>query len=115
MNGEELINCLNRHIEQVRKNNNLQTKGHLVLLRNIKVNSTFKAYSTYECIVFFVQNRKKYKVLECSLTAKVLAGQEERMRQDVDLRLLESIFDFMESDYYKQIINGEYYGGADTE
>ena len=56
-----------------------------------------------------------YRVLNCTLTAKVLMGQEEKMKRDIDIKLLDTIFDFIESEYYKQIIRGEYYGGADTE
>ena len=115
MNGEDIIQVLNRNIESRRKQDKIEATGHLVLLRNITINQSFKAYKTYEATVYFVSKRKKYKVLNCSLTAKVLEGQEERMREDIDTHLLDNIFNFIQTDYYNQIIKGEYYGGADTE
>ena len=115
MNGEDIIQILNRNIESRRKQDKIEATGHLVLLRNITINQSFKAYKTYEATVYFVSKRKKYKVLGCSLTAKVLEGQEERMREDIDTHLLDNIFNFIQTEYYNQIIRGEYYGGADTE
>ena len=54
MTGEDIIEALNRNIESRRRENKINTVGHLVLLRTIKMNSTFKAYKTYEAIVYFV-------------------------------------------------------------
>ena len=115
MTGEDIIEALNRNIESRRRENKINTVGHLVLLRTIKINSTFKAYKTYAAIVYFVSKKKKYRVLSCTLTAKVLDGQEERMKTDVDIKLIDDVFNFIQTEYYNQIIKGEYYGGADTE
>ena len=115
MTGEDIIEALNRNIESKRREEKIDTVGHLVLLRTIKINPTFKAYKTYEAIIYFVAKRKKYRVLSCTLTAKILEGQEERMKEDIDIKLINDIFNFIQSEYYKQIIKGEYYGGADTE
>ena len=49
------------------------------------------------------------------LMMKVLDGQEERMKTDVDIKLIDGVFNFIQTEYYNQIIKGEYYGGADTE
>ena len=113
MTGEDIIEILNRNIESKRRENKIEATGHLVLLRNIRVNNTFKAYKTYEATIYFVSKRKKYKVLNCTLTAKVLDGQEERMKEDIDICLLDNIFNFIQTEYYNQIVRGEYYGGAD--
>lgn len=115
MTGEDIIEALNRNIESKRREDKMNAVGHLVLLRTIKINPTFKAYKTYEAIIYFVSRRKKYRVLSCTLTAKVLDGQEERMKQDIDIKLIDDIFNFIQTEYYNQIIRGEYYGGADTE
>lgn len=115
MTGEDIIEALNRNIESKRREEKIDTVGHLVLLRTTKTNPTFKAYKTYEAIIYFVAKRKKHRVLSCSLTAKVLEGQEERMKEDIDIKLINDIFNFIQSEYYSQIIKGEYYGGADTE
>lgn len=115
MTGEDIIQALNGNIESKRKQDKINATGHLVLLRTTKTNPTFKAYKTYEAIIYFVAKRKKYRVLSCTLTAKVLDGQEERMKEDIDIKLINDIFNFIQTEYYNQIIRGEYYGGADTE
>ena len=101
MIGEDIIEALNRNIESKRREEKIDTVGHLVLLRTIKINPTFKAYKTYEAIIYFVTKRKKYRVLSCTLTAKVLEGQEERMKEDIDIKLINDIFNFIQSEYYK--------------
>ena len=100
MNGEDIIQILNRNIESRRKQNKIEATGHLVLLRNITINQSFKAYKTYEATVYFVSKRKKYKVLDCSLTAKVLDGQEGRMKEDMDIHLLDNILNCIQTEYY---------------
>ena len=113
MKAEDLVEALNIHIIQTRKSNNIDAKGHLVLQRNIQENSVFKAYKTYLYTLWFVVNRKKYKVLTVSLTNKVLDGQEEGMIKDMDNRLCIALFELIDTDYYKQILKDEYYGNAD--
>ena len=47
MTGEDIIEALNRNIESKRREEKIDTVGHLVWLRTIKINPTFKAYKTY--------------------------------------------------------------------
>ena len=54
MTGEDIIEALNRNIESKRREDKINAVGHLVLLRTIKINPTFKAYKTYEAIIYFV-------------------------------------------------------------
>ena len=113
MKAEDLVEALNIHMIQTRRSNNIESKGHLVLQRNIQENSVFKAYKTYLYTLWFVVNRKKYKVFTVSLTNKVLDGQEEGMIKDMDNRLCISLFELLDTEYYKQILKDEYYGNAD--
>lgn len=115
MNAEDIVQGLNNHIKEVRKINNIDSRGHLVLVRSIDTNRSFKAYKTYKSVLYFVNNKHKYKVFVCSLTAKVLQGQEDKMKEDIDIEFLQSLFNFLQTEYYNKIINGEYNGGADTE
>lgn len=113
MKAEDLVEALNLHISQTRKRNNIDAKGHLILQRNTQENSTFKAYKTYLYTLWFVVNRKKYKVFTVSLTNKVLDGQEEGMIKDMNNRLCISLFELLDTEYFKQILKDEYYGNAD--
>ena len=44
MRVEDIIEGLNRHIEHIRKLNNIEFKSHLVLKKEVNVNPNFKAY-----------------------------------------------------------------------
>ena len=110
MKAEDIIEGLNKHIEDQRSVKHILTKGHLVLQRIITTNPTFKAYKTYEAIIWFVKGKERYKVLELKHTAKVLDGQEEKIERDVNIELCHYIFNWVDSDYYNQVIEGEYKG-----
>ena len=113
MQIEDLIEAFNLTISQYRKSNNIDNKSHIVLQKNIEQNSTFKAYKTYVRTLWYVNGKNKYVILKVSHTDKVLDGQEERIIRAVDMQLSIALFEFMGTEYYNQIINGEYYGGAE--
>ena len=50
MRVEDIIEGFNKHIEEKRKELNINTKGHLVLQKLITPSPTFKAYKFYEMI-----------------------------------------------------------------
>ena len=43
-------------------------------------------------------------------TTKVLDGQEENMNRRMNIMLSNMIFNWIGSDFYEQVINGEYNG-----
>lgn len=114
MKAEDIIEGLNKHIEDRRKIGNILTRGHLVLQRVITRNPTFKAYKSYEAILWFVKCGKKHRVITVKHTAKVIDGQEESIEREVNIELCHLIFNWIDSDFYRQVIKGEY-NGYDTE
>lgn len=108
MKAEDIIEGLNRSIEDRRDVLKIKTVGHLVLQRTVKVHQTFKAYKEYEYIIWFVKSSKKYKVITLKKTAKVLDGQEEDMIRIMNIELSRLIFNWVGSDSYECIIKGEY-------
>lgn len=121
MRIEDIITIINNRIEETRKRLNINAKGHLVVSRSIDINKSFKAYKTYIIELWYIHYPnimscpKKYKIFRTGLTGKVLQGQEETIKEDCDNKFMYSIFELLESEYYQQMIRGEYYGGADTE
>ena len=113
MKAEDLVEALNIHMIQTRRSNNIESKGHLVLQRNIQENSVFKAYKTYVRTLWYVNGRNKYIIFKVSHTDKVLDGQEEKIIRAVDMQLAVALFEFMDTEYYDQVRKGEYYGGAE--
>ena len=113
MQIEDLIEAFNLTISQYRKLNNIDSKSHIVLQKNIEQNNTFKAYKTYVRTLWYVNGRNKYIIFKVSHTDKVLDSQEEKIIKAVDMQLAIALFEFMDTEYYDQVRKGEYYGGAE--
>ena len=110
MKAEDIIEGLNLHIETKRKDRGIKTTGHLVLQKEIKSHSSFKAYKIYKYTLWFAKKGKSYEVMVLEHTAKVLDGQEENMNRRMNIILSNMIFNWIGSDFYEQVINGEYNG-----
>ena len=108
MRVEDIIEGLNRHIEYKRELLGVNTTGHLVLQKSINPHPTFQAYKEYNYSVWFVKNRKKYRVITVNIVDKVLEGQEETMMRRMNTELCTNIFNLIGSEVYNQIVNGEY-------
>ena len=108
MKAEDIIEGLNRSIEDKREAFKIKTTGHLVLQRTVKPHQTFKSYKEYESVVWFVKNDKKHRVITLKETAKVLDGQEESMIRRMNVELSRLIFNWVGSNFYEQVIKGEY-------
>lgn len=115
MKVENIIEGLNKHIEDRRETDNISAKGHIVFQRVITSDSTFKVYKTYENILWFVNGDNKYRVLTVKHTSKVPEGQEELMERKVDTDLCYQIFNWVGSNFYEQVLTGIYKGYEVTE
>lgn len=107
MKTEDIIEGLNRYIEEERKRLNINSSGHIVIRKNIIINPTVKAYKTYTCEVYFVKNKDCYKVTETEIVERVISGQEERINRDLNINLMIILCDLLKSDIYEKIINGD--------
>lgn len=110
MKVEDIIEGLNLHIEIKRRDNKIDAKGHLVMQKEIKANPTFKAYKEYRYTIWFVKNRKSYRVFTIQQTARVLDGYEDAIYKQLNTMLYQSLFDWIGSDSYDKVIKGEYNG-----
>ena len=113
MKTEDIIEGLNRSIEDKREALKIKTTGHLVLQRTVKPHQTFKSYKEYKSILWFVKDDKKHRVITLKETAKVLDGQEESMIRRMNVELSRLIFNWVGSNFYEQVIKGEYNGYTD--
>lgn len=113
MKAEDIIEGLNRSIEDKRDALKIKTTGHLVLQRTVKPHQTFKVYKEYESIIWFVKSGGKYRVITVKETAKVLDGQEEVMIRRMNMELSRMIFNWIGSNFYEQVVKGEYNGHTD--
>ena len=110
MRVEDIIEGLNRHIEIKRKDMKVNTVGHIVLQKEISSNSSFKAYKEYRYTIWFAKNRKSYRIITVQQSARVLDGQEGNMEKLMNTILCQTLFDWVGSDSYNEVIRGEYNG-----
>lgn len=111
MKIEDIIEGLNRHIEGRRKSFGMgHIQGRLVLQKTIKPHNTFKAYKEYNFTIWFIKGRGRFRVLTLNHVARVIDGHEETLIREMTIRLSEMIFNWIGSNFYEQVIKGEYNG-----
>lgn len=110
MKSEDIIEGLNLHIKGVRIHKNINATGHVVLQKVIIPYSKFKAYKLYKYTLWFVNGGNSYKVFEIENTERVINGQEENIDRKMNILLSNTIFNWIGTIYYEEVINGEYKG-----
>lgn len=110
MKIEDIIEGLNKHIELKRIERGINYKGHLVLQKEIIPNPSFKIYKIYKYTLWFTNRGNSYTVIILQHTAKVPEGQEENMVREMNTMLSTLIFNWIGSDFYEEVIKGEYNG-----
>lgn len=114
MKLEDIIEGLNRHIENKRKNLGIDPiQGHLILQKTVKPHDTFKAYKEYNFTIWFIKGRERFRVLTLSHVARIIDGHEEALMKEITIILSEMIFNWMGSNFYEQVVKGEYNGYID--
>ena len=113
MKVEDIIEGLNRHIEHIRKVNNIEFKSHLVLKKLINVNPNFKAYKEYLYTVWNVSKEGKHKVATCVIMERVVAGCEESVQRQMVIGLSEALFEWRGTEDFNKVVRGELYEYSD--
>ena len=108
MKIQDIIEGLNKHIEEIRRGCKISTKGHIVLHKTIEPCS-FKAYKKYSAELIYVNptTKSKASIGKVDIVDKVLEGQEEKMLSKVTIDLVQLILKFVNSDLFDKIIKGE--------
>lgn len=112
MRMEDMVEGLNRHIEGQRVIRNIITHGHLVFQLSITPHETIKAYKKYEAVVWFVKDKAKHRVVTATQTAKVIEGEDKHILRVLNIELSKTLFSFIGTEIYNQIIEGTYDGNT---
>lgn len=115
MKAEDIIEGLNSHLETKRKELGLKDRGHLVLQRTITSNPVYKIYKTYEAIIWYVKGAKNYRVITVTRQDKVPEGAEELVQRMLNIELCHTIFNWIGSEYYNQVLTGKFKGYREEE
>lgn len=110
MKAEDIIEGLNRHIESKRRELNIKIRGYFILHKSYRTHTMFKAYKEFIYDLWYISGGSKWKVFSISKVDKVLEGKEDSILRSLNIELCENLFNWIQSDYYKQVIFGEYAG-----
>lgn len=104
MKLDDIIEGLNRHIDKVRRDNNIKATGHLVIQSTLTPNLSFKAYKTYEIILWYVTKSKRFRIFTVSNCARTLSDQEEYLKREAHIELCNNLFNWIGSDDYNKVL-----------
>lgn len=112
MKIEEMVEGLNRHIDEQRLKRNILSCSHLVFQLSITPHSTIKAYKKYEAIVWFVNSGLKYRVATVQQIAQVTEGKDDYILRVINIDMSKALFSLIGTKAYQEIIEGTYDGNT---
>lgn len=108
MDSTHIISCLNKHIFDKRKALNLNTTGHLVLHNKIEEDASFPVYKIFQFSVYFVNNTRPTLVFSLKQTIKAPKDKEDYIKEELNLKFLQQVFNWIGTEDYFKVINGTY-------
>lgn len=108
MRIEEMVEGLNRYIEEERINRGIDLYSHLVFQLSISSHDTIKAYKKYEAVVWFVKSGLKYRVATVNQVAKVVDGEDKHIMRVINIDMSKLLFSLINKKAFQQIIEGTY-------
>lgn len=108
MRLEDMVEGLNKYIEEIRVQRKIITDGHLVFQLTIAPHETIKAYKKYEAVVWFVKGSNKYRVATVKQVAKVIEGEDKYIMRVINIELSKTLFSLVSKRAFQQIIEGNY-------
>ena len=108
MRIEDMVEGLNKYIEEIRVQRKIITDGHLVFQLTIAPHETIKAYKKYEAIVWFVEYGNKYRVATVKQVVKVIDGEDKFIMRIINIEMSKLLFSLINKEEFQQIIEGNY-------
>lgn len=107
MKTEDISEALNNEVDRRRQIRNTNIKSTFIIQRNIEMNPLFKAYKKYSVLLWYVQDRKKYRILTIEKMERVL-DKDDMIIKAINVELLGKLFEFQTTKEWEYLIDGEY-------
>lgn len=113
MKIEDVIDCLNRHINDQRIIKGIKATTHIVLHKAIFPESSFKSYKRYEYVLWYIRKSEdkrdieRYRILTLQNIRQTISGLEEVIQRELDMQMCCLIFNWIGSNSYNQVVSGE--------
>ncbi|MCF0114092.1 MAG: hypothetical protein HUJ56_01980 [Erysipelotrichaceae bacterium] len=107
MGLEDIVDSINRLIREKHKDTFSPSYGQVILCIEIKQNSTFSAYRTYEASVWYKADKTLENIFTVSKTDKVRNDDDSMIRLDLDKEVCYRLVSWMGTQQYRSIVYGD--------
>ena len=107
MKVEDVIEGLNRYVEDCRQLLNIKNKSFFVMRKNMQVNSSFKAYKSINETLYLVNGDSKEAVLDIVYSSRIVTGQDETAYDKADIEFISAIFNYARSHKFDKVLKDE--------
>lgn len=97
-----VIEALNQTVEELRKQNNIQSKGHFVFKKTIISDAKYPVYKLCTFELYYVLDKTKYKII--SVQDNIRISDNIGTLRDLEIKFCKEIFTFTSSDKFKDYI-----------
>lgn len=111
----EIVKCLNNHIRETRESLGITEDNPLVLQYALLPDEKFPAYKKIKCILWYVKNKEKYKVLDISYKEKIVGDKIDKAIQNLEDNFLYLVFKWIGSDSYIKVVHNIYIENLDKK
>ena len=105
MSIEDIVDVINRTIEDKRKELNIPNSSHLVLQTKVNPHPLFKVFKEFELILWLIKGKDKYRVLTTKLTYKVTESKEDSVLNIVHKEFCYNLINWVRTEEYNNIVN----------
>lgn len=96
---EDIVKALNNFVKD-----NYSVDGRFTQVKSYSVDTKFKAYKHYVLCLYYVLGNKSIPIIEETVTVKELT--EEDSTRYLNIKFLESVYDYVSSKEFKDLMNG---------
>lgn len=106
----DIIDSLNQAIQDKRLKHNINKSSYLVVIEQVIPNEVHKLYKSYECTLWYIDSDIKQKVMMISQFKRLPEYEEEAMKFKVRKQFIKTLFLWIGSKSYAEVVNGIYNG-----
>ena len=97
-----VIEALNQTVEELKKQNNIQSKGHFVFKKTIIPDAKYPVYKLCTFELYYVLDKTKDKII--SVQDNIRISDNVGTLRDLEIKFYKELFMFTSSDKFKNYI-----------
>lgn len=97
---EDIVKALNNFVRDT-----YSAEGTFMQMKSYTIDTKFKAYKHYKLCLYYTVGSKTIPIIEEVITVKELTGEDSN--KYLNIKFLESVYDFVASKEFKQLMHGD--------